>query len=290
MNFSQYFKTPLEQMIEEQYRANGILLPADLTIEKIATIFGVDVVYYDHGPFSDNEDYVIFLNRNEEEISQRMIFFHELCHVVRHSGDQRWMPDMFREAQENEADRFTLYASIPFFMLENFRLPARLSEAISRAAHTFRTHPELTQQRLDQIRERIAGARFLAGFTNIDDSLVEQSATQEEDDNGSLLPQRIRAFYDYNDFSRPHTLVIEQREGFNWDKPLHIEVDRNYRSCDLPSYMSKESAPVLSGDLSVCPNRNGCVTINLSRVAWRHGKSVSRLYLPMEAIDDALNF
>ncbi|MRN56788.1 ImmA/IrrE family metallo-endopeptidase [Paenibacillus monticola] len=285
MNFSQYFKTPLEQMIEDQYRANGLLLPADLTIEKIAAIFEVDVVYYDQGPFSDNEDRVIFLNRYENEITQRTIFFHELCHVVRHSGDQRWMPDMFREAQENDAERFSHYASIPSFMLQKFKLPALRSEAISRIAHTFRTQPEFAQQRLDHIQERIADEEFLTAFSE-----ASVAKNDVEDDNEGLLPQRISAFYDYNDFSRPHTLVIEQREGFNWDEPLHIVVDGNYKSCNLPSYMSKESAPVLSGDLSVCPDRKGCLVINLSRVAWRHGKSASRLYLPMEAIDDAVNF
>lgn len=285
MNFSQYFKTPLEQMIEDQYRAHGLLLPTDLTIENISAIFGVDVVYYDHGPFSDNEERVIFLNQHKEITSQRMTFFHELCHVIRHSGDQRWMPDMFREAQENDAERFSLYASIPSFMLQKFKLPALRSEAISRIAHTFRTQTEFAQQRLDQIQERIAGEEFLTAFSE-----ASAANVNDEDDNEEIQPQRISAFYDYNDFSRPHTLVIEQREGFNWDEPLHIVVDQNYKSCKLPYHMSKESAPVLSGDLSVCPDRKGCLVINLSRVAWRHGKTASRLYLPMEEIDDAINF
>lgn len=54
--------------------------------------------------------------------------------------------------------------------------------------------------------------------------------------------------------------------------------------------MSHDSATILSGDLSILKDRKGFVAINLSRVAWRHGKLSTRLYLTMEAIDDALNF
>ncbi|WP_234541377.1 tyrosine-type recombinase/integrase [Paenibacillus pseudetheri] len=75
-------------------------------------------------------------------------FFHELCHVIRHSGDQRWMPDLFREAQEIDADRFALYATIPFFMLDQITLPIHRSEAISLLALEFHAYPELVDQAL----------------------------------------------------------------------------------------------------------------------------------------------
>ncbi|MEK3984308.1 ImmA/IrrE family metallo-endopeptidase [Paenibacillus sp. FSL K6-3166] len=107
MNYSNYFKTPLEQWIEEQYRSNGVFTPHDLDIDKIALSFKVDIVYYDKTTFSENEERVIFIDNRNDRTEQRKVFFHELCHVIRHSGDQRWMPDLFREAQENDADRFT---------------------------------------------------------------------------------------------------------------------------------------------------------------------------------------
>ncbi|WP_445745031.1 MULTISPECIES: ImmA/IrrE family metallo-endopeptidase [unclassified Paenibacillus] len=60
------------------------------------------MIYYDNSPFSENENRVIFIDRRDNYIEQRKTFFHELCHVIRYSGDQRWMPEMFREAQEND--------------------------------------------------------------------------------------------------------------------------------------------------------------------------------------------
>lgn len=288
MELSLYWETPLEQWISASYEKRGILSQSDLDIDLIAESFGIDIVYHKGRTAADNKLGVVFLHNshNSEDLANmRKSFFHELCHILRHVGDQRRMPDLFRQAQESEAERFSLYAAIPFFMLTKLQLPARRSEAISKISKEFRVSSEFAKQRLDQIQERISGEEFLATFTEV-------SATKEdvEDDNEGNLLQRISAFYDYNDYSRPHTLVIEQRDGFNWEKPLHIEVERNYKSCDLPSYMSRESASVLSGDLSVFPDRKGYVTINLSRVAWRHGTTASRLYLPMEAIDDAINF
>lgn len=164
MNFSNYFKTPLEQWIEEQYRLNGVSTPLDLDIEKIAVIFG-DIVYYDNSPFSENEDKVIFLDRRDDYIEQRKIFFHELCHVIRHSGDQRWMPELFREAQENDANRFALYAMLPFYMLEQMQLPVNRSEVISLLSSEFHVYLDFSKLRLKQIEDRIAESKLMSNFT-----------------------------------------------------------------------------------------------------------------------------
>lgn len=83
-------------MLEDQYQSNGILTPSNLEMGRVAAIFGIDIIYHAHGTFSDNEEKVIFLNQYEDLKAQRMIFFHELCHVIRHSGVQ--MPAIFRGA------------------------------------------------------------------------------------------------------------------------------------------------------------------------------------------------
>lgn len=75
MNYSNYFKTPLEQWIEEQYRSNGVFTPNDLDIDKIALSFGVDIVYYDKRTFSENEERVIFLDNRNDRTEQRKVFF-----------------------------------------------------------------------------------------------------------------------------------------------------------------------------------------------------------------------
>ncbi len=122
--------------------------PNDLDIDKIALSFGVDIVYYDKTTFSENEERVIFIDNRNDRTEQRKVFFHELSHVIRHSGDQRWMPNLFREAQEIDAERFALYATILFFMLEQIILPIHRSEAIILLALEFHAYPELVDQAL----------------------------------------------------------------------------------------------------------------------------------------------
>lgn len=293
MNFSKYIKTPLEQWIEKQYLANGVLMPEDLDIDRIALIFGVDIVYYDNSSFSDNDDKVIFIDRRYEQTEQRKAFFHELCHVIRHSGDQRWMPDLFREAQENDANRFALYAAIPFFMLEQVQLPANRSEVMSLLVSEFQCFPDLVKLRIKQIEDRISNSEFISTFTYGEHIPSNQEIAFDVPSNlglNYLQQPRVHSVYGLDDFSRPQALVIEQRQGFKWDKPLHVNVERNYKLYSQTFYRSRFDATVQPGDLSVPPNQIGYVTINLSRVAWRHGQDVTRLILPMEAIDDAINF
>lgn len=115
MLFSYYQETNLEQWINAKYLSYGLHTANDCEIERIADAFEVDIMYVSCPSFSENEDKVIFLNKDVDDKMARIIFFHELCHVLRHAGDQRVMPPLFKEAQESEADHFVLYASVPFY-------------------------------------------------------------------------------------------------------------------------------------------------------------------------------
>ncbi|NJJ41563.1 hypothetical protein [Paenibacillus apii] len=195
------------------------------------------------------------------------------------------MPELFRQMQDADADRFSLYAGIPFFMLESIPLPAAEEEAAGQLAAIFQVPPEFALQRLRQIQERIAGAEFLAA------AFTYPAATQE-----AHLPITansepvIRGIYGLEDLSRPHTLVITQRGGFDWESPLLIDVDGYFKSVDSQPHSYRDGAVVRSGDLKIPRNRAGYVTIDMGRVASRHGQTANRLFLPMEAVDDAINF
>ncbi|QWU17337.1 protein of unknown function [Paenibacillus sophorae] len=284
MDMNKYFKTPLEQSIEEYYIANGILTPDYLVIDRIAEIFGVDVACNELRTFSDNELRVIFLCLTDDLNAQRLSFFHELCHVLRHAGDQRRMPELFLQLQEADAERFSLYAALPFFMLKKIQLPESEDEAAGLIGKVFRVPPKFAKQRLTQIKERITGAEFMATLT------YTAAAREERIPEPINSDPVIRGIYGLEDLSRPHTLVIEQRGGFDWEQPLHIVVDGCFKSIDAHPYNKRDTAVVSSGDLSISRNRADCLTINMSRVAWRHGRTASRLFLPMEAVDDAINF
>lgn len=284
MELSYYFKTPLEQTIEDYYFSYGILTSEDLTIERVAETFGVEVYQKDMRPFSDNEMNVVVLSTHDELFIQRKAFFHELGHVLRHAGDQRNMPKLFYQLQEADADRFSLYSSMPFFMLEQLPLPAAEEEAVGMIAEAFKIPGEFAQIRLTQIKERIASAKFLSAFTYI-------AATQEMDaPSPSEALSTVKGIYGYEDFSRPHTLVVERKGGFDLTGELHIEVSGSFKSCDSDPLIARDGAFVTSGDLSIPRDRDNCLSINLNRVAWRHGQRANRLFIPMQAVDDVINF
>lgn len=284
---------PLEQKINELYQMHGITKPEHLSVESLAEKFNVWVHYHNKkskGIEVSPDVYTIFLDNRLPEDKQRLEFLHELCHMLRHAGNQTIMPELFTQAQESEADRFVFYAAIPFFMLEKLRLSSVRSEAIGYISREFSVPLDFAKKRYEEIEDRVRQGVYI--------SAIESAAATREiirDSSESYTSNRanlhIRAYYNWDgDCSRPHTLIIEQSEGFDWDNPLEIEVDGNYESCEMPSYMPHDSATILSGDLSISADRKGFVAINLSRVAWRHGKLATRLYLSMEAIDDTLNF
>lgn len=174
MLFSYYRETPLEQWLSTKYLNCGITEPMHQDIEHIASAFGVDLVYADCPSFSDNEDRVIFLNKNTDEQNARVVFFHELCHVLRHAGDQRYMNQQFKQAQEKEADHFVLYAAIPFFMVAKLSLPDQRQEAIRYLSDTFQVPVHLAEQRLDQIQRRVLHGSLIAATKEADRNKKKQ--------------------------------------------------------------------------------------------------------------------
>ncbi|MDU4698368.1 MAG: ImmA/IrrE family metallo-endopeptidase [Paenibacillus sp.] len=162
MLYAYYNETHLEQWINAKYLNDGISSPSDLDIERIAEAFGIGLVYGNSPSFSDNEENVIFLNKGLEVVQARVIFFHELCHVLRHAGDQRRMTELFMNAQEAEADQFVLYAAIPFYMFAKLPVPDHRNEAVAYIAEQFHVPPELAEQRLDQIQRRVLHGSLIA--------------------------------------------------------------------------------------------------------------------------------
>ena len=152
-----YQTTPLEEWIESHYQSIGIYSPCDLDIDNIAHSFGAEVVYMPGAKEEaiwDDEKVAIFLNSDKPNEEIREAFFHELCHPLRHSGNQLMLPRIFRELQETQANQFQLYAAMPFFMIRQMRFQDG-SNIIYLLSEEFRVTHKLASHRLDQIRRRI---------------------------------------------------------------------------------------------------------------------------------------
>jgi hypothetical protein len=154
---SLYKSTPLEQWIETLYRHFEILTPEQLNIEYIADRLDIWVYFREMesrhldrgGLFSINIDKRLSPQEQWED------FLHELCHVLRHTGNQFKMPGPLVEWQEQHAANFQLYAAIPSFMLKGMKLPILQVEIVDLLATEFHVTYELAERRLLQIQRRV---------------------------------------------------------------------------------------------------------------------------------------
>jgi Zn-dependent peptidase ImmA (M78 family) len=147
-----YKPFPLDQWVSRFYQGIGIYTPEDISEKAIASALRIHLTYSDKRSYSTDEGYfqLINIHKNLDKIKQREVFFHELCHILRHSGYQyKIMSAAFRELQEWDATHFTRYAAIPFHMLSclNWSSPTLIEEM----ANTFKISEEICQYRVDHI-------------------------------------------------------------------------------------------------------------------------------------------
>lgn len=131
------------------------MTPEDIDEKKIARLLEIHLKYsekrnysYENGRFK-----IININIHLDKEKQREIFFHELCHLLRHAGSQLEMPLTWRELQEWDCDHFTKYAAIPFHMLDavDWKSPTLISDMSS----VFKVSKELCEYRVEHIRRNM---------------------------------------------------------------------------------------------------------------------------------------
>ncbi|MDU0332573.1 ImmA/IrrE family metallo-endopeptidase [Paenibacillus sp. 3LSP] len=155
--FSHYQMTILEEFLESTYAAAGIIYPHQISVEELSLRLNVWVHYRPIGSRAleaTSGMYSMFLDERLPPNQQRLDFLHELCHLLRHAGNQMVLPETFTQMQENEAEHFVLYAAMPFSMISRLEVPDRLGQAKLFLAETFGVPIELAEQRLDQLQRR----------------------------------------------------------------------------------------------------------------------------------------
>lgn len=122
-----HFSTQRDIQIMNLYKSKGINSVSQLTIENIANTFNVHVEYnnFPSKCFYDDDFAVIHLNKEQELPYIRKDFFHELSHYLFHYGNQQCMYNDFRKLQEEQANRMTIYTSMPRHIFEPLMLQYR---------------------------------------------------------------------------------------------------------------------------------------------------------------------
>ncbi|MBY0012641.1 ImmA/IrrE family metallo-endopeptidase [Paenibacillus typhae] len=162
---SYYQMTALESWTEDLYQRLQVRKPADISIPYIAERLNIWVHYLDVRSKSVEASagmYTMFLDNRLPPELQRLEFLHELCHLLRHAGNRILMPGHFTQAQQDESERFILYAAMPYSMISAGPLPEQREDAVYYLASTFQVPEELALQRIDQIQRRIFQGQLMA--------------------------------------------------------------------------------------------------------------------------------
>lgn len=139
----------IEEYIYQLYKTMDIRDPSELKFDSLADLLGVEVTYSSNSFSFDNE---ILLERGTESYEWTS-FGHELCHYLRHAGNQMNMHELFVDLQEFQADYFAYHFCIPTFLLNEMELPNCLNAARSIVAGEFNVEPSFAEKRLEMWKE-----------------------------------------------------------------------------------------------------------------------------------------
>lgn len=145
-------KSHLEDFIQSMYKDIRIYNPKELNPSSISKRLGVKLFYWKDKTqvlFIRNATF-IFINANLSPAAQWQDFCHELCHVVFHIGNQKFMNPMFREYQEWKANNFMYHACVHTFMLDSLEIKDMTTYNIHKIQTLFNVEYEFAQQRLNQ--------------------------------------------------------------------------------------------------------------------------------------------
>lgn len=285
-----YETTPLEQYVENLYKVHGIHTPQQLIIEEISRRLNI-WIHYEKVPSRALEAtsgmYTMFLDSRLPAKRQYVDFLHELCHLLRHAGNQMKLPKSFTQAQEDEANNFVLYAAMPISMISKLSLPDNQTNAIRFLATTFRVPLNLAQQRLEQIQRRIYQGKLLHETTK----LMEHRSPIDSVENATISEPQFYAYFDpSDDYITPSQIVIEVDEVtmlsqeelvFSLDGPFQ-QIDEN----QLEAFIN--SKPIKFNDMDY--TKDGQIRLKLSHLASRYYNSAFKFIVQRKDIEQLLQF
>ncbi|MNS17582.1 hypothetical protein D3C86_1044410 [compost metagenome] len=290
--FNHYKLTHLEQFIEDLYTAHEIFHPDQITITELSDKLNVWIHYENlksRAYESASGMHSMFLDKHLSPDRQRLDFLHELCHLLRHAGNQTILPELFTKAQEAEADQFVLYATMPYSMLSKLCLPYLRVDAIQYIATLFQVPISLAEQRYDQILRR----KFEGDLSRSIRNQNETTLLLENDCDSyiEVMPQtcNVFAYYDPSgELDGPSQLVvcISSQQSFP-DQEVYICIDEPFDRLndEDPSFLS--GVPVIARDLRIS---NGQIILMLYRIAQTYGRSANRFVIQMKDINSLVEF
>ncbi|OEH86210.1 hypothetical protein BHU72_11780 [Desulfuribacillus stibiiarsenatis] len=150
-----YKTTHLEDWIYKKYNWLKIVSPEDINPVRICREFSIFLNYKELPSHSLEQVRFrsITIDSRLSKEQQHEEFFHELCHLLRHCGKHYMLPKAFLELQENQANTFAMYATLPYYMLQHYDLNEY--DIVPFLSENFTVTESLVVKRLEQIKNRI---------------------------------------------------------------------------------------------------------------------------------------
>lgn len=281
--FEHYIMTQIEEYQETLYRRIGVCHLSHLTIEEVASRLNVWLYF---GPIGSKAlevrpgMYSVHIDSRLNQQEQWLDFLHELCHLLRHAGDQSIMPEQFTRAQESEADAFMLYAAMPISMIRRLHLPASFDGCVELLANEFHVPVDAAARRMEQLQRRC-----LQGMFQRVASTYRTPGATVESHNGHT---EVYAYYDpYGELDAPSQLVVSVDQEDTFKDELLIPIDGPYKRINPDNPPEMSCVPVRPEDIAC---RNGHIVLKIKRLAERHGLAAKNVVLQMRDIEEAQKF
>jgi Zn-dependent peptidase ImmA (M78 family) len=125
-------RTTIEEHVRDLYQKLEIHEPHQIDRFEISRKMNINLHCSDKGSraFRIDKFECVILHRGLNEQQLHAEFFHELAHIVAHTGSQHRMPKYLYDYQEWRAELFMLHCLAPTFMLLRDGLPRTENEAL----------------------------------------------------------------------------------------------------------------------------------------------------------------
>jgi Zn-dependent peptidase ImmA (M78 family) len=187
----EYTYTPLEEFVKELYIALSIATPNEIDMRDIADQLNIKLYFYDDGSTAVGNR--IFIDERLSKARQWEDFGHELCHTLRHHGNQLLMLKnallhSFRKLQESQSDNFMYQFCVPTFMLLNFKISNFLDvkPGISFVTEKFNVTEEFAEERLRRFKRQLLQSKSDAEHRMIMESLYPKAPPYSKETNDVL--------------------------------------------------------------------------------------------------------
>jgi len=147
--------SPIENRLYTIYRYHDITYPYDLRIQNLSCVFDILLFIREEPSAAYNIRGIksIVIDSRLPEYQQKEVFFHELSHLIFHSGSQHRMESSYWAYQEGQADNFALFAAMPYFMIQRYDLSQK--NIIEELSAEFLVSYEFVEKRLQRIYNQI---------------------------------------------------------------------------------------------------------------------------------------